>query len=222
MIDELFECKHVTDVYNEIAKSFDKTRTQIWPKTKLFFDELTKNDNKDLKILDVGCGNGRNIIYLKDNGCTNVKGCDVTNEFVLICKEKNLDVQQENIINLSYPDNSFDVIICIAVIHHLSTEDRRIKAIEELVRIVKPGGKILIQVWAFKQVFSKVKYTEKDVMIPWHMRRYKFESEQIFKRYYHLFDENELETICLKCNIKIKESYWEHDNYGVIMEKQLV
>lgn len=44
--------------------------------------------------------------------------------------------------------------ICIAVIHHLSTADRRLAAIKELIRIIKPGGRVLISVWALEQDFS--------------------------------------------------------------------
>ena len=45
--------------------------------------------------------------------------------------------------------------ICIAVIHHLSTVSRRLAALKELTRIVRPGGRILISVWALEQNFEK-------------------------------------------------------------------
>ncbi|OMO85742.1 Methyltransferase type 11 [Corchorus capsularis] len=47
--------------------------------------------------------------------------------------------------------NFGDAAISIAVLHHLSTENRRKKAIEELVRVVKKGGLVLITVWAVEQ-----------------------------------------------------------------------
>jgi hypothetical protein len=40
------------------------------------------------------------------------------------------------------------------------------------------------------------------------------------ERYYHLFEKNELETLCSSIKgVIIKESYDEHDNYGIILEK---
>ena len=44
-----------------------------------------------------------------------------------------------------------DFAICIAVIHHFSSHERRLEACNELLRIVIPGGKVLIFVWAFEQ-----------------------------------------------------------------------
>lgn len=55
---------------------------------------------------------------------------------------------------LYFRSNSFDVCICIAVIHHLSTATRRLAAIKELARIIRPGGRILISVWALEQNFK--------------------------------------------------------------------
>lgn len=52
---------------------------------------------------------------------------------------------------IAFRSNSFDACISIAVIHHLSTAERRANAIKELVRIVKPHGCVLIYVWALEQ-----------------------------------------------------------------------
>lgn len=209
----------VIATFNQIAKSFDTTRNHIWPKNKAWFDKLS-TDDKDSKIIDVGCGNGRNMMYLIKNECSHVEGCDVSDEFVSICTSKSLKVQQENILHLSYADNTFDNVICVAVIHHLSTVEHRLQAIRELTRIVKPGGTILIQVWAFEQKYSKTVYCEKDVMIGWNMKRYNFDSDIILNRYYHLFEDHELDELCAKCDVDIKELYLEHDNYGIILIKK--
>ena len=50
-----------------------------------------------------------------------------------------------------FSSNAFDACISIAVIHHLSTKERRENAIRELLRIVKPNGLVLIYVWAQEQ-----------------------------------------------------------------------
>ena len=51
----------------------------------------------------------------------------------------------------------FDVTLCIAVLHHLATAERRLEGLKELVRITRPGGLVLVYVWALEQEVKKVK-----------------------------------------------------------------
>lgn len=62
-----------------------------------------------------------------------------------------LNIFCADIVSLPWRSNSLDASICIAVLHHLSTEERRLAAIKECVRILKPGGRTFIQVWALEQ-----------------------------------------------------------------------
>ena len=54
-------------------------------------------------------------------------------------------------MNIPFTSNFVDHSISIAVIHHLQEKKERINAIQELIRITKSGGSILIYVWAFNQ-----------------------------------------------------------------------
>lgn len=128
----------IQQVYNNIADEFSNTRYKIWNSVKKFIDTFSIDDIN----IDVGCGNGKNILYKKE---LNFVGIDICENFVKICKSRNLNVDIGNILNINYPDNYFDNIICIAVIHHLDNISR-IKAIKELFRICKINGKIMIYV----------------------------------------------------------------------------
>lgn len=48
----------------------------------------------------------------------------------------------------------FDAALSIAVLHHLSTRERRLAALRQLTRIVRPGGCILVYAWSQHQVLS--------------------------------------------------------------------
>ena len=165
---------------------------------------------------DIGCGNGKNMYLSRKD--IKFKGMDFSTEFVKICKLKNLDVIEGNILNIPFESDYFDNCICIAVIHHLSERIDRIKAIEELLRITKIGGKILIYVWAFSQPENaRRKFNTHDEMVP-----YKKINGEIYYRYYHLYDQGELENDINKINkykFNISESGYEYGNYYVIIEK---
>ena len=80
-----------------------------------------------------------------------------------IHNDQKLNVVEGDVLNIQYNPNNFDYTMCIAVLHHLSTECKRKQAINELIRITKPGCKILILVWALEQELdSKRKFDKQD------------------------------------------------------------
>lgn len=138
------EKKYVHRVYDAIAPHFSSTRFAKWPKVAAFLESLPCGS----VILDAGCGNGK---YLGLNPSCFFIGCDISHPLIKICSDKGQEVLVADAVNLPYREEFGDAAISIAVLHHLSTENRRKKAIEELVRVVKPGGFVLITVWAAEQ-----------------------------------------------------------------------
>ncbi|XP_017981730.1 PREDICTED: alkylated DNA repair protein alkB homolog 8 isoform X2 [Theobroma cacao] len=138
------EKKYVHRVYDAIAPHFSSTRFAKWPKVAAFLESLPTGS----LILDAGCGNGK---YLGLTPSCYFIGCDISAPLIKICADKGHEVLVADAVNLPYRTNFGDAAISIAMLHHLSTEDRRKKAIEELVRVVKKGGLVLITVWAVEQ-----------------------------------------------------------------------
>lgn len=138
------EKKYVHRVYDAIAPHFSSTRFAKWPKVQMFLNSLPSGS----LILDAGCGNGK---YLGLNPNCYFVGCDISAPLINICADKGHEVLVADAVNLPYRTGYGDAAISIAVLHHLSTENRRKKAVEELIRVVKPGGLVLITVWAREQ-----------------------------------------------------------------------
>jgi len=103
------------------------------------------------KVLDLGCGSGRHLVYLAGQGFE-VFGIDIAekaNELAASwLKEKELraEVSIGSIFErLPYEDDFFDAIVTTKVINHGRIEDIR-KAIKEIERVLKPKGLIFIEV----------------------------------------------------------------------------
>tara|TARA_A100001011_G_scaffold221748_1_gene229691 strand:+ start:672 stop:1301 length:630 start_codon:yes stop_codon:yes gene_type:complete len=208
MDPDKFEETFVKNIYSNIAEHFDKTRYHTWPKIKDFINSLNTNS----KIYDIGCGNGRNM-NLRDD-CDFI-GCDNNQELLSQAKNKKLECFYGDNLDLPFEDECADAVISIAVIHHFSTKERRVKALSEIFRILKKGGYILIYVWAYEQ--DKFKNYEKNAMVEWNNQK----NNEILKRYYYLFSRYELDDLVRSNfdNIKILETGEQCFNYYLICKK---
>lgn len=205
----------IKDVYNHISSDFDRTRYSVWTGVRRFLDTILPDSFNG----DIGCGNGKNMLYRKD---ISFEGVDISSEFVKICNKKGLCVKEDSILELSIPNNYFDNTLCIAVIHHLQTLQERQKAISELFRITKPNGKILLFVWAFEQPEdSKRKFHTRDEWVP-----FKTVDGKVFDRFYHMYGKGELEQEIKSMrdtynfDFTIIESFWEYGNWAIVLQKK--
>jgi SAM-dependent methyltransferase len=201
----------IEQVYDKIAEQFNNTRYKIWGSVKIFMDGLPK----DASVLELGCGNGKNMLYRSD---INIKGIDISNEQVIICKRKNLNVEKGNVTELKFDNNSFDFMICIATYHHLDNDVDRQKCLKEMYRCLKYNGEVFITVWAMEQQEnSTFNFTQTDEMVPWKSK----DDGNTYLRYYHIYrkDELRLEITRLCPEFKIMKIDWELGNWYVVLKK---
>lgn len=195
--------KQVKEFYNKYFKSFDASRVRIWKGLREFIASI----DPGCTVLEAGCGNGKNLGYLQKLGFTAV-GFDFSEELLKICQKKKFKVKYGDIRNIPFDDNSVDNIICIAVLHHLQKELDRIQAVKEMIRVCKPGGRILVTVWAVEQE----KEENRDFKFGDNMVKY----EDDF-RYYYIYDKPHIETFIKHFNVEgtshIEKFFWEKGNW---------
>ncbi len=202
--------QQIKQIYNTIASDFDKFRVRIWPCVSDFLNTFPAG----AEMLDIGCGNGKNIFYRSD---LVFKGIDLSEKLVEICKEKGLDVVEGTMTSLPYNSESFDGIITVASYHHLSTDYERKQTLDEMYRVLKPGARALIVVWAMEQPDdSGFKFTKSDELVTWSTR-----AGETHYRYYHIYSEGDLEKEIskLKPEFTINKIGWQKGNWYAHIQK---
>lgn len=102
------------------------------------------------RILDAGCGSGRNMVELASFGT--VTGVELSPVSVDAARARGIgEVVMGSIGEMPFADDSFDLAVCLDVIEHLP-DDRG--ALRELRRAVAPGGSLLVTVPAYQWLWS--------------------------------------------------------------------
>lgn len=100
---------------------------------------ILMNENRLKSILDVGCGTGRLVKFLKEAGYE-VKGCDLSTEAVRFAQKLVPgQISQARARKLPFKNNSFDIITSISVIEHLNKKEAH-KFFNEAKRVLKSKG----------------------------------------------------------------------------------
>ena len=152
----------------------------------MFMKSIKKN--KTSTILEIGCGQGFNTQILAKNKKNDVIGIDLSKDEIKIARKRYKTVRFEvmNAENLKFKDNTFDKIYAIQILEHV---DNLSKVLDEISRVLKPRGKVIISVPYHKSEkwLLKIRPT-------------------YFKEIHHvrIFKENELERLCKKRNLFLK------------------
>lgn len=102
-------------------------------------------------VLDVGCGTGFNMGWLREQYGAAVTGIDISSHALNFCHirgEKSL--VQSDAASLSFQDGLFDLVVSFDVLINLRDAAQRAAALSEFFRVLKPRGRLLMRVPAYK------------------------------------------------------------------------
>ncbi len=140
--------EEIIKTYNKIADEY--ARKWLNYKDDSYLNLLKKFvkllENKD-RVLDAGCGPGRDVKLLYELGVREVYGIDLSEKMLEIAKkyEPRGIYPLMDIRNLRFNDGFFDGIICVGVLVHLNKEDFMV-SLKELYRVLKANGVLLLSV----------------------------------------------------------------------------
>ena len=106
-----------------------------------------------LKILEVGCGYGRNIDALSGIPESDFFGCDISQEDLLKAQDRADLLHRDNIHltlqtdanQLPYADNQFDLVVLWQVLEHVPTREEKRNLLAEVSRVTRSGGLVLVE-----------------------------------------------------------------------------
>lgn len=203
-------------IYDKIAGHFSDTRSFLWRDLEILTQFVKDGD----RVLDIGCGNGRLYQLFKDLSrplkMQNVDytGVDISEKLIEIAKEKYPKGKffVADMISLPFKNEKFDVIFSLVAFHHLPTEDMQLKALEEMKRVLKLNGKIILLNWNAYSDWVNDKLEKGDYedlgnqlfKVPWKTG----EGKLVGDRIYYGFTLEELEGLFKKVDLKIEDQYF--------------
>jgi ubiquinone/menaquinone biosynthesis C-methylase UbiE len=154
-----------------------KTENRSMDRVQRYFMKiaLKKLNITGKNVIEFGCGIGRWIRLYQKKGY-NWTGVDISDEMLSIAASRFQNVKLEKVRDgylIPFPDNSFDLIYSITVLHHNDYEQQE-KIISEMVRVLKNGGSmILLEDFGGKNsfnMFARCKNSWFDLVERYHMK----------------------------------------------------
>jgi len=192
-------------IWNNIAPEWEEFKCEKPSENVVNFLKKQKGN-----VLDLGSGSGRHLKKIKSGKMFLV---DFSEEMLKITEKKAKakkipsDFAVADLSKLPFEDNFFDSAICVSALHCIPKKEHK-KAVEELYRVLKPKAQAYIGVWNIKS--KRFKNSGKEKFVAWRDKG---------KRYYYLFDEDEVHNLFKSVGFKIISTINSEMMINFVVEK---
>ena len=141
----LSNCRNIAkQIYFKPRFEVNSQGLKVGDQLTFHYQLATEYLNKNDKLLDIACGDGYGLSYLS-NYAKYVNGADISSVVILKAKEKckkinNIQLHVEDVTNMTFKDNTFDVVTSFETIEHVNSE----LYLKEIRRVLKLGGKLIL------------------------------------------------------------------------------
>lgn len=202
--------RSVRGVYDTIADGFSVTRYAPWPE----MERLATMVEHGGTVLDIGCGNGRAYQVFSDKAIS-YEGIDGSAGLIAAARKNVGDMLAEfrvgDMLALPYADDSFDLVLLTASLHHVPSDRYRRMALREAYRVAKPGARIVLMNWNLyrsRYFLPRLRmlprllagYDHGDVFVPW-----KQDGGNV-ERYVHAFTTERMQRLAEVVGLKVEEN----------------
>ena len=174
--------------------------------------------DREIQILEAGCGSGRVVKYLYDLGYKNVYGIELNGDAVLHINETfpELKIIQGDILGMPYERGTFDVVLSYGVVEHFP--ESVLMPLQSIYNVLKPGGIAIITVPSLNIIRKWITRLYLDLLNPrTFVRAVKRISQPSIGKLYHSYPPygdffeyrltpEEFISVCKKAGFQILES----------------
>lgn len=132
------------DTYRRVAGIYDRLFEPLNRRLRLLGERMFPPE-KNMKILDVGCGTGVHLDIYRRSGCE-LYGIDSSPSMLDVARSRlgeDAELRLGDATKMPYESNTFDLIICMLVLHEMD-QRMRMSVIAEMKRVLKTEGRILL------------------------------------------------------------------------------
>ena len=139
----------------EFDRMFQVEETNWWYRSRRLLvrravEVERRRAGRPLRILDVACATGMSFRFLSDLG--KITGIDISSETIHFCGLRGIhDIVQCDAMALPFREGSFDLVLALDACEHFEDD---VKAMKEMVRVLRPGGAAVVTVPAFMFLWS--------------------------------------------------------------------
>ena len=201
--------------YLKTQEYFNTSRQFYWEGWEKLLPYLQDLQGETLKVLDLGCGNGRFGKWLAANRRIDYTGID-NNQYLLDQAKKSLPQARliKHDLLQSWPvKKKFDLIVLFAVLHHIPTLANRLKILQRAKKLLKPNGLLVFTTWQFDRSKIVKKIAKNDYLLYW-------KKGITAKRYCHLFDDEEISRLVKNLKMRLLADFTaDENNRYLILQK---
>lgn len=203
----------VRETYDRIATHFASTREYPWPEVESFCE-----GRRVETALDIGCANGRHSELLSEHAAC-VLGVDLSGELLSIARER---VPEATFVtgdaaSLPVVDDAAELALYIATLHHLPKRRLRRRSLDELARVLAPGGVALVSAWS--TAHERFDASDSDAEVGFDTEiEWTLPDGHVVPRYYHIYAPAEFDADIGASALSIVESSISSGNCYAIVE----
>jgi len=202
----------VRETYDRIATHFARTREHPWPEVRKFVEGTDPVPT----ALDLGCGNGRHAELLAERA-ERTLALDLSTVSLGTARERaaergyDVDLVAADAAGLPLRADCVDLAVYVATLHHLPTRDLRLASLDELARVLAPGGRALVSAWSVTH--DRFDASEPfDAEIDWTLP-----DGETVGRFYHVYDPESFERDVRESALSVAAVYESGGNcYAVV------